>query len=102
MTYLFNATRDEAGKAIGRSPVTLKKRRLTHCYTKIGRKCLRYCLSLLLHWQQNPHDPAAYDRLRLWLDHYPAVSQPERDVNRQQPATDKKIALAINPKATKN
>jgi hypothetical protein len=74
--------------------MTLKKRRLTHCYTKIGRKCLRYCLSFLLHWQQNAHDPAAYDRLRLWLHHYPAISQPERGVNRQQPGTDTKNRLS--------
>jgi hypothetical protein len=94
MTLLFNTTEPVAAELIGRSPVTLKKRRLTHCYAKIGRKCLRYCLSLLLHWQQNPHDPAAYDRLRLWLHHYPAISQPERGVNRQQPGTDTKNRLS--------
>jgi hypothetical protein len=94
MKLLFNTTEPDAAASIGMAPVTPKKRRLigdipTHFYAKIGRKLLRYCLSLLLHLlQQNPHDPAASNRLRLWLDHYPAISQPERGVNRQQPGTD--------------
>jgi hypothetical protein len=99
MNLLFNTTEPDAVASVGISPVTLKKRRLigdipTHFYAKIGRECLRYCLSLLLHWQQNTHDPAAYDRLRLWLHHYPAISQPERGVNRQQPGTDTKNRLS--------
>jgi MerR HTH family regulatory protein len=67
MTYLFNATRDEAGKAIGISGETIRKwerqgKIPPHVYSKIGYRTVRYCLTLLTDWMLSPDDLQAQAR----------------------------------------
>jgi hypothetical protein len=55
MTYLFNASRDEAGKEIGISGETIRKwerqgRIPPHVYSKIGYRTVGYCLTRLTDW----------------------------------------------------
>jgi hypothetical protein len=61
MTYLFNASRDEAGKEIGISGETIRKwerqgRIPPHVYSKIGYRTVGYCLTRLTDWMLSPDD----------------------------------------------
>jgi hypothetical protein len=65
--YLFNATRDEAGKAIGISGETVRKwerhgKIPPYIYSKIGYRTVRYCLALLTDWMLSPEDLEAQAR----------------------------------------
>jgi hypothetical protein len=59
MIYQFNASREQAGAAIGISPETVRKweqqgKIPTYLYTKMSYKTVRYCLPLLTDWQIDP------------------------------------------------
>jgi MerR HTH family regulatory protein len=66
-TYHFNATREEAGKAIGIAAETVRQwerkgKIPPHCYTKIGHRTIRYCLDLVRDWALAPDDMEARAR----------------------------------------
>jgi hypothetical protein len=67
MNYLFNATREDAAAAIGIATDTIRKWETSgkipsYLYTKMSRKCVRYCLTLLTDWQIDPDDIEAQCR----------------------------------------
>jgi MerR HTH family regulatory protein len=83
MTYLFNATRDEAGRAIGISGETIRKwerqgKIPPHVYTKIGYRTVRYCLALLTDWMLSPDDLQAQARAIEALNATRPSQQPRR------------------------
>jgi hypothetical protein len=66
-SYQFNATRDEAGRAIGISGETIRKwerqgKIPPHVYSKIGYRTVRYCICLLTDWMLSPDDLQAQAR----------------------------------------
>ena len=73
MVFLYDRTEVEAATALGyRSGEGLKKRRLKgdlpdYLYVKFGYRSVRYCLPLLLDWQQNTTDLEAQARARQQL-----------------------------------
>jgi hypothetical protein len=67
MTYLFNATREEAGAAIGIAAETVRKwerqgKIPPHVYSKIGYRTIRYSIALLTDWALSPDDLQAQAR----------------------------------------
>ncbi len=67
LKFEFNADRAAAGKAIGIAAETVrawerKGKIPPHCYTKIGHRTVRYCLTLLTDWVLDPDDLDAQAR----------------------------------------
>jgi hypothetical protein len=65
--YKFNATRVEAGGAIGISGETIRKwersgKIPSYVYSKFGYRTVRYCISLLTDWMLSPDDLEAQAR----------------------------------------
>lgn len=70
MTELkYIATEVEAANEIGVTVETIRRMRFRgeipdYCYTKFGYKQLKYCMALLVDWQQNPDDTESHNRIR--------------------------------------
>jgi hypothetical protein len=83
MTYLFNATREEAGEAIGVVGETIRKwercgKIPAYIYTKIGYRTVRYCIPLLTDWMLSPDDLQAQARAIEALNATRPSQQPRR------------------------
>jgi hypothetical protein len=77
----FDVTERIAAAALDISPVTLTRWRLdgkvpSHCYVKLGYKCVRYCLPLLRDWQLAPDDLEAQARAIALLESQRPSNQP--------------------------